>query len=321
MVTVNEKSIKWQGSVSSGNDWPYTTPFDLANSSAYQQWREQKLATYPGQIDELIVPVNNINCLVADEYEALLQLCRRTNMAIYKSDQALVSKDALQVVCATFGLSRLDKNLYADDEGISALQVSAGNRKYDYIPYSDKAIRWHTDGYYNKLENKIGAMVLHCVSPALSGGENALLDHEMVYLLMRDANPEYIAALMQPDVMTIPANIEAGIEIRPAQSGPVFSVDAESGNLQMRYTARTRSIQWKQDGMVQNAVRYLEALLNSDLPVIFRYRLGPNEGILSNNVLHSRTSFDNGLTVAEQRLIYRARYFDRIRGTGINEAP
>ncbi len=48
-------------------------------------------------------------------------------------------------------------------------------------------------------------MVLHCVTSAASGGANALLDHEIAYLLLRDADPAFVAALMQPDAMTIPA--------------------------------------------------------------------------------------------------------------------
>ena len=39
---------------------------------------------------------------------------------------------------------------------------------------------------------------------------------------------------------------EQGIA-RAAQTGPVFSIDPASGDLHMRYTARTRSIEWKQD--------------------------------------------------------------------------
>ncbi|NOZ53215.1 MAG: taurine catabolism dioxygenase TauD [Gammaproteobacteria bacterium] len=295
-------------------------PFELANTWAYQHWREQKLDAYPNHVTELVVDVNDINCLTPIERAALQRCCRKTNMVIYRSQQALVAKDGLQVVCASFGLNRLDKNLYADQEGISALQVSTQQRKYDYIPYSENAIKWHTDGYYNELDAKIRAMVLHCVSPARQGGENTLLDHEVVYLLMRDANPGYIAALMQADVMTIPANIEDGKEIRAAQTGPVFSIDQLSGDLQMRYTSRTRSIHWKRDNMVQSAVRCLEDLLMSDLPAIFTYRLSPNEGILSNNVLHSRTAFKNGPHATEQRLIYRARYYDRIRGTSVFDA-
>jgi alpha-ketoglutarate-dependent taurine dioxygenase len=211
-----------------------------------------------------------------------------------------------------FGLCRLDVNLYADDDGISALQVVGEKRQFEYIPYSNKAISWHTDGYYNTAERRVRGMVLHCVSPAAAGGENALLDHEMIYLQLRDLNPDYIAALMHPEVMTIPANVEGGVEIRPAQSGPVFSVDPEDGHLHMRYTARTRSIEWRQDALTQEAVHCLEALLAAESDYIFHYRLQAGQGIICNNVLHNRTAFTDDESTGQKRLFYRARYYDRV---------
>ncbi len=92
-------------------------------------------------------------------------------------------------------------------------------------------------------------MILHCVSAAREGGDNALVDHEMAYIALRDANPAWVRALMAEDAMTIPARMgEAGVA-RAAQSGPVFSVDPASGALHMRYTARTRSVEWKADSL------------------------------------------------------------------------
>ncbi|MGD8570050.1 MAG: TauD/TfdA family dioxygenase [Gammaproteobacteria bacterium] len=310
-------SDRVQTPVSSTSDG--VTPFALDNDASYRGWRQAKLAHYPSCIDDLVVEVGDINHLTDGEYQALLALCKKTNMAIYKSRQPLASKNGLGEVCAKFELHRLDKNLYADDDGISALQVSEQKRQFEYIPYSDKGIRWHTDGYYNHPDRKIRAMVLHCERPANAGGANMLLDYEMVYIMMRDENPEFIEALMQPDAMTIPANVEQGMEIRPAQTGPVFSVDSESGDLHMRYTARTKSIAWKDEPTVKRAVAWLEALLATELPYIFEYRLQAGEGILSNNVLHGRTTFQDGDEAQNQRLMYRARYYDRIAGTSVND--
>lgn len=298
---------------------PKHSPFSLDDTNAYRAWREAKLKNYPRDLNELVIEVKNINQLSVAERDALVKLCRKTNMAIYRSGQPLHSTESLREVCSTLGLHRLDKNLYAGDDGISSLQVSPRKRQGEYIPYSDKPIRWHTDGYYNQPAHKIRGMVLHCAKPAQYGGDNMLLDHEIVYILMRDENPDYIAALMQPDVMTIPANIEQGVEIRPEQTGPVFSVDTDSGDLHMRYTARTRSIEWRDDPVVGKAVGFLEHLLASELPYIFRCRLQANEGVLSNNILHGRTKFENGEEADGQRLMYRARYYDRIAGTDIGE--
>ncbi|NOX91544.1 MAG: TauD/TfdA family dioxygenase [Gammaproteobacteria bacterium] len=293
------------------------SPFALDNHRAYAAWREQKRAHYPQHLSELLVPVVNPHTPSEAECAAIRRACARANMAIYISqppmDGATPDTSLVVNMGRHFGLLHLDQNLYADDDGISALQVSAQRRQYEYIPYSRCSISWHTDGYYNPPDRKIRAMVLHCVRPAAEGGDNALLDHEMLYLQLRDKNPNYIAALMQDDVMTIPANIENGVEIRPEQSGPVFSVDAHSGHLHMRYTARTRSIVWKTDTTTQAAVKLLENLLVGDSPYCFNRRLAAGEGIISNNVLHSRTAFEDGDDAGQGRLIYRARYYERIQ--------
>ena len=81
----------------------------------------------------------------------------------------------------------------------------------------------------------------------------------------------------------------------------------------MRYTARTRSIEWKRDPAVQAAVAALEALLAAESPHIHQVTLAPGMGIVCNNVLHDRTGFVDDPD--RPRLLYRARYRDRIRGT------
>jgi len=120
---------------------------------------------------------------------------------------------------------------------------------------------------------------------------------------------------MQPDVMTIPANIEGGSQVREARSGPVFSVEKRDGSLHMRYTARTRSIVWKDDRDTRMAVGLLAEVLASDSEYVFNHRLRAGQGIICNNVLHSRGAFVDAAQGGRARLLYRARYHDRIRGT------
>jgi hypothetical protein len=121
---------------------------------------------------------------------------------------------------------------------------------------------------------------------------------------------------MAPDVLTIPPNTEEGAQ-RPASTGPVFAVDPVGGHLHMRYTARTRSIRWKDDAATRAAVQALEALLADDSPAVFRHRLDRGEGLLCNNVLHSRSVFRDG--DGARRLLYRGRYYDRIAGTSLDD--
>lgn len=215
------------------------------------------------------------------------------------------------------GLHRLDGNWLADEDGVSPIAVAApaGDRPA-FIPYTNRPIKWHTDGYYQPPERLIRAMVLHCVRPASSGGDTALIDHEMAYMALRDANPEWIRALMAPDAMTIPERLDDDGIARPAQTGPVFLVDAQSGELHMRYTARTRSIVWKNDTTTQEAIAFLTEFLASDSPWVWRLRLQAGMGLVCNNVLHDRSGFvDDPL---HPRLLYRARYLDRISSAEID---
>lgn len=253
--------------------------------------------------------------LRATEAEEIRRLCRKTNMAIYVGREAgHDARDVVRGLARHFGLTHLDANLLADEDAISALQVVPEKGGRGYIPYTNRRLLWHTDGYYNAPERCIRAFILHCVRPAARGGVNGLLDPEIAYIRLRDADPLHVEALMAEDAMTIPANTEPGTEIRPAQAGPVFRVDAQTGALQMRYTARTRSIQWKDDEATLAAVRMLETLLADDSRHVFRHRLEAGQGLLCNNVLHNRTEFEDDGQHAP-RLLYRARYHDRIAGT------
>lgn len=291
------------------------SPFDLDQEALYAKWRQKKLENYPAHVEQIVVPVRDPRDLGEDECRALLKVCAKTNMAIYAGNTGIdPDKEIPRLLGKRLGLERLDCNLLADDDGLTSLKVVSSSPRQAYIPYTNRPIKWHTDGYYNRPERQIRGMALHCVHSAASGGENALLDHEIAYLLMRDHDPEMIRALMQPDAMTIPARVEEDGTGRPDEAGPVFSIHPETGDLHMRYTARTRSIAWKQDAATLAAVSFLEKLLGSDLPYIYRARLEPGMGLICNNVLHDRAGFNDD--EAHHRLLYRARYFDRIAGTG-----
>jgi alpha-ketoglutarate-dependent taurine dioxygenase len=288
------------------------TPFDLHNQSAWLRWREHKLASVPAAVEDLIVEVSDPRALTPAEHAALLDRVRRCNMAIYASTACPEDASIPRELARQFGLMQLDANWLADEDGITEIQVNPNGTRSSYIPYTDRPIKWHTDGYYNPPERRIRAMVLHCVRAAAEGGENRLMDHEIAYLLLREANPEFIRALMQPDAMTIPERVDERDGIRPAQTGPVFAVDDE-GALCMRYTARTRSIEWQQDAATLAAVEFLSALLAADSPHVFHTKLAPGMGLLCNNVLHDRAAFTDDS--AAPRLLYRARYHERIAGS------
>jgi hypothetical protein len=290
-------------------------PFDLSDAAAYQAWRDQKLQHVPAAVGDLVVEVSDPRNVTDAEHEGLLARCRAANMAIYVSPLGKTrGTDIPRALGVRFGLERLDHNPGAEADAVTALTVRDDALHTPYIPYSNRAIHWHTDGYYNRLERQDHGLILHCVCPAERGGENALMDHEIAYLLMRDANPDYVRALMQDDAMMIPKNVVDGKELRPDRAGPVFMLTGE-GRLHMRYTMRKRNVVWRDDPLVREAVSWLENLLKSDSPYIYRATLQPGWGLLSNNVLHDRSAFEDAEAPANKRLLYRARYHDRIAGT------
>lgn len=289
-------------------------PFALDNPSAFLRWRDHKLARAITETSELIVEIKDPRALTAAEHAALLNRCRRSNMVIYATSAADADENMVRQLGLQFGLNSLDANWLAGEQGITRITVSAEEgQRQAYIPYTDRAIKWHTDGYYNPPERQVRGMILHCVQSAGQGGENRLMDHEIAYLMLRDSNVDFIRALSAPDAMTIPERTDEQGVARAAQTGPVFSTNPASAALHMRYTARTRSIEWKQDATTLAAVAALEKLLASDLPHILRTRLEPGMGVLCNNVLHDRAAFDDNDTAP--RLLFRARYHDRIAGT------
>lgn len=288
-------------------------PFDLRDSAAYEGWRARKLERYPGGAADLVVDIEKLGAVTAAERAAILTCCRRANMAIYRCRDSDVSAAAIRQFGAAFGLRRLDRHLCARESGISEIAVAARGRRRHYVPYSDKSLSWHTDGYYNDSEQRICAIVLHCVRTAATGGENGLLDHEIAYIRLRDENPDFIAALMHPQCLTIPANEDESGEIRPARSGPVFSTGRATGALHMRFTMRKRHVAWRDDATTREALGFMASLLSDASGPAFHYRLAPGQGIIGNNVLHDRTAFEDD--PAGGRLYFRARYLDRIAGT------
>ncbi len=283
------------------------SPFDLNDTLAYDAWKAKKLQALATKVADFVVSIEDLGAISQSEQRALKQVLSRHNWVIYKTAADVsLDKAVLRRFGAQVGLSHLDHNLQSEDDGVTALKVVEGDR---YIPYTQRPIQWHSDGYYNTSEHTIFGMVLHCATPAAGGGENAVVDHEQLYIYLRDLNPDFIRALSMPRAMTIPANVVDGKEIRPEQSGPVFS-NSPRGHLHMRYTARKRNIEWAQDETTQAAVAALEAFLDSDHPAIVRKTLASGEGLLCRNVLHNRSAIEDDPSVP--RLLYRLRYFDEI---------
>ena len=300
----------------------------LNSDDEYGRWREEKLANFP-DFSDIVVDISDPARLSPSEEGAIQGLLKRAGMAVFRGPKAKDVDEAKAIINGfgkCLGLGDRDKNPYADRDAITPLHVAAGNARKEkaqkeggrslYIPYTDRAINWHTDGYYNPPDRYIRTMALYCVTPALEGGENSLFDPEIAYIMMRDADPAMVEAMCHPKAMTIPANDMDDAVNRGDETGPVFSKNENGGSLYMRYTARKKNIVWRDDDATHRAVEFLENLLSGpdapNSPYMFKYRLAPGEGLICNNVLHTRTAFKDGEGINEKRLILRGRYNARI---------
>ncbi|MBF0589637.1 MAG: TauD/TfdA family dioxygenase [Magnetococcales bacterium] len=291
------------------------SPFRLENKAAYQRWREQKLSGYPKTLEALLVEVDDPVALTPHERQGLIERVTKCNMALFRLSGTHIERgeEGMLALMAQLGCRRVDHNLGARG-GFSSLTPGgeADQRLAGYIPYTPRAIGWHTDGYYNASGRQIHALALYCERPALQGGENRLWDHELAYMRLRDENPDMVRALMAPDVMTIPPRMEGEQIARAERVGPVFSIDPQDGHLHMRYTHRTISIAWKQDPISLEAVSALRGLFDEPGPFIFEGRLEAGWGLVSNNVLHTRGAFQDDGGESGGRRMFRARFYDRV---------
>lgn len=287
--------------------------FDLNNSSAYQKWRQQKLLRLKAEDYQQFITIQNPGLLSHEEKAEITHKSALDNFALFRTQTLVVDpENTLKQFGQQLGLSEINKNLCAEDSSLTALTTKETGTKKQYIPYTNRPLSWHTDGYYNPPDQQIHGWLLYCSEDAAEGGENELLDHEIAYIHLRDQNPAFIEALMRDNAMTIPANLGEAAGPRPEVSGPVFSINTSTQKLHMRYSARKRHIVWADDSLTHEAVACLrEICANQDKGVV-RHRLNPGEGLISNNVLHRREGFVDNEAIGKKRLIYRARYFHRV---------
>jgi len=286
------------------------SPFLLENEGAYQAWRARKLEIRQQLTADRVFQLDHEARLSESQLQQVRQQVGACNFAVFQAE-AEIGKPEFLALNQQFGLHRLDSNPGADTDSVTSLRVvDDADERAQYIPYTNRALNWHTDGYYNPHDRRINAFALYCVNQAARGGGNYLFDHELMYILIRDRAPELLAALMADDLMRIPANIQDNRIIRAEESGPVFSIQPGSCGLHMQYTSRPRNIVWKSDKRSEQALNLVrEILMGSD--AVIELRLQNNQGIVCNNILHGRQAFHDQAELPG-RLIYRARYYDAI---------
>ena len=293
--------------------------FKLSSQSDFDTWSKWKLSLYsPDRIESLrkLIEISPDEPFQPNQLANLRQNIKDFNLTLYRiNDPDNFDLAALSRLGRQFGLSQLDANLCAEEDRITIItdrsdQDSSAEHRQRYIPYSNRALGWHTDGYYNPSHQRVRSFILHCVQPALRGGANRFIDPDIVYILLRQENPAFIKALTNPEVMRIPENRGDGGRLRPETATSVFQLSSDYAVLDMRFSQRKKHIIWRDDALTQEALSCLNELLDSNTRWHIDYRLNAGEGIVSNNVLHQRDAFQDNAD--RRRVYYRARYYSRV---------
>lgn len=271
-----------------------------AKSAEFLRWAEEKEKNIPQNSDGILVNIHDINNVKTSEIAKIKETIYKYNSCIYSSKIALKSNTNLLKFVELVGMRTYDCNNIESNEisTITPLQ----NSKINYIPYTDKQLNWHTDGYYDK--KSIFSWLLHCVNPATQGGENYLLDHELVlreYLLRNDD----INNLMAEDALTIPESKDTS---RPEISTYIFSFKNKYRRLHMRFSMRKDNI--GTSAKASPAIIKLKEIIENDCAKYsLTYKLQKNEGIITNNILHGRKAFKDDKV---KRKLLRIRSYERL---------
>lgn len=274
--------------------------FLSSKSSEFLKWAAQKENNIPKNINEISVEIKDINRATKNEISKIRSTLDRFNSCLYRSNRDLESHSCLLDFAKAVGMKTFDCNNIEANE-ISTIS-SIKNEKIQYIPYTNKALNWHTDGYYDK--KPLFSWLLHCINPADDGGENYLLDHE---LAMREYVLSYddIEILMNKRAITIP---ESQGSNRSEISTYIFSFDNDYEKLHMRFSMRKDNIKMS-DKTFTAMSKLTNVIENNCSKYSITYKLAKNEGILSNNILHGRNSFKDDKV---QRKLLRIRSYERL---------
>lgn len=228
------------------------------------------------------------------DYESTLHgLCsavRQNGFALYTwNDVPHASTAAVSGLLKNLSLGKSDDGVIRDSSELSLLEDLSGTPKGRFPPYQSKALNWHTDGYYNALNNSVRCFTLHCIEPAHLGGELCLMDDTFLVLALLKDDPAMVALLSHPQAMTLPANRDDVGHNRPDRSVPMIHRKFD-GSITLRFTTRTQNIEWRNSDTMAASQRAIE-LIDDNPDWQVRVRLARDEGIITRNVLHARDQF------------------------------
>jgi len=272
-----------------------------AKSEDFIEWAAKKDLDIPSNINDLKVSISDINYVSKAEISQIKQKLTKFNCCIYASGTDLDDNSKIMRFAQSLGMRTFDSH-NIDDSAISTISANKDENNMRYIPYTNKGLNWHTDGYYDS--KPIFSWLLHCIEPALSGGENFLLDHELAireYILKYDD----IIYLTNNETFSIPTDEVAKREIT---SNYVCDMNNEYKKLHMNFSMRKENIIVNKDS--ESAMSKLIKIIKEDCKKYhLTYKLSKSEGIVSNNILHGRNAFKDGRVM---RKILRIRSHERL---------
>lgn len=283
----------------------YPKRFDLNSDQDYQQWREEKLEAYPRELADLVVELGDMTAITKAEKTRIMERVELANMCVYSAGTADLCMDSLLKLGAQIGVSQTDKSTRHTNSD----ELTASGILNNAIPFTTRHVRWHTDATYYGSDKTIQALFLLCKRSAVEGGSNKVLDHELLYILLRDKAPYALKILMLNDCFKH-KNPKTG-EISQHLGGKVFWTNAD-GHLNHRFSFRKMDMSWSEDSDVIAARDILESLLLNESEYVIEGRLEPGLGLISNNVVHTREKLVDSDDDENKRLLFRTRFYDRV---------
>jgi hypothetical protein len=283
----------------------YPKRFDLNTQEDYLKWREEKLDSYPKNIGDLVVKLNNMADITDTEKNEIFERIELANMCVFTAGSAELNMNSLLILGQQLGVTQTDKSVRhskSDELTDSGILKNA-------IPFSTRTVRWHTDATYYGSDKTIQSLFLLCKQPAIEGGNNKVLDNEILYIQLRDNNPEALNTLMNKNCFKY-KNPKTG-EISEQLGGKVFWTNSD-GHLCCRFSFRKMDMSWSEDQDVIAAKEALESLILNESNYVIEGRLESGMGLISNNVMHTREKLLDSDDPSRKRLLFRTRFYDRV---------
>ena len=278
----------------------------LSQPAGFVRWRELRLAIQR-EMQPTVVQLSP-SLTTDDDVQNLKRLCSQVaaiGFCVYEWTEA--TEETNREVLALhrrLSLGTSDRGVVQQSDGLSLLADLSDTDQGRFVPYTARAMGWHTDGYYNPTDQNVRCFTLHCLQPAATGGALSLMDDQLLIIKLIEKAPELVDLLSHPEAMMIPGNTDELGHDRPDCYTPVLFTHAD-GIPATRFTTRLRNIQWRNDE-TKTAAETMKQLIESGTDQHHTVRLQANQGMVTRNILHRREAFtDDHL---HRRQMLRGRY-------------